>query len=251
MAEQIVSVNDVELCVAVDGEPDAPPLVLLNGAYSNLHSWTPVLPQLLQHFRLIRHDWRGSGRSSGGARPDYNFPQYADDLAAILDHLEVARVGVCGLAYGARTAARFALNYPERVERLALYDVSLDQPVDQELQGAGNAKAKALRDEAGLPSVERELAWFEHVHQKEAMRSLTAHRNQPDPTDELADCTIPTSVVCGRQDVNLPEAERIAGLMPDARLEIIEMAGHGSIYSRPELVARHMIEFFSTPATPR
>jgi 3-oxoadipate enol-lactonase len=243
VTERVLPIHGVELNVAVDGEPDATPLALLNGAYSNLHSWTPVMPQLLERFRVIRHDWRGSGRSSGGARADYGFPQYADDLAAILDHLEIPRAVVCGLAYGARTAARFALRHPGRTELLALYDVSLDQPVDQELQRAGNAEAKALRDAAGLASVERDPAWFEHEHQKEAMRSLTAHRDQPDPTPELAMLQIPTLVVCGRQDVNLGEAQRIADILPDAEYRILEMAGHGSTFSRPDLVAEYLIDF--------
>ncbi len=46
---------------------------------------------------------------------------------------------------------------------------------------------------------------------------------------------MPTLVVCGRQDVNLPEAQRIAGLVPDAELHVMEMTGHGSVFSRPDL----------------
>ena len=170
-------------------------------------------------------------------------PQYADDLAGLLDQLELPRVTVGGLAYGARTAARFALRYPDRVERLALFDVSLAQPVDQALQKLGNQEAKALRDAAGLSSPKVERSWFEHDDSKEAMRSLTAHRDQPDPTEELASLDVPTLIACGRQDVNLPEAERIAALVPDARLEIIEMAGHGSHLSRPDVVAQLLIDF--------
>ncbi len=240
---ELVPIGDVQLRVAVDGDESAPPLVLLNGAGCNLESWAPVMPRWRERFRVIRHDWRGTGGSSGGARPDYTFPQYSDDLAGILDHLEVPEAIVCGLAYGARTAARFALRHRGRVKLLALYDVSLDQPVDQKLQHAGNAEARALRGAAGLPVVERDPAWFAHDHQKEAMRSLTAHRDQPDPTDELADLDVPTLVACGRQDVNLPEAERIARILPNARLEIMEMTGHGSIFSRPGLVAELLIDF--------
>ena len=247
MPEQNLSIHGVRLRVAVDGDPGATPLALLNGAYSNLESWTPVMARLLERFRVIRHDWRGTGRSTGGARADYSFPRYADDLAAILDHLAVPSAIVCGLAYGARTAARFALRHPHRVQRLALFDVSLDQPVDQALQREGNAKAKALRDAAGLPAVARDPAWFEHDHQKEALRSLTAHRHQPDPTGELAHLDIPTLVACGRQDVNLPEATRIAHTLPHARFEILEMAGHGSLFSRPDLVAQLLIDFADAP----
>ncbi|MDD9947439.1 MAG: alpha/beta hydrolase [Myxococcales bacterium] len=243
MDECFLDVNGVRLRVCLDGHPNATPLALVNGAYSNVTSWTPVMEPLAARYRVIRHDWRGTGKSSGGPRADYTFPQYADDLAGILDRLDVPRVVLCGLAYGARTAARFALRHPGRVKKLALFDVSLDQPVDQELQKVGNQKAKALRDAAGLRSPERAPEFFAHDHPKEAMRSLTAHRDQPDPTGELAACTIPTLVACGRQDVNLSEAERIAGVLPNAELRIMEMAGHGSQFSRPDLVAQYLIEF--------
>ena len=243
MDERFFDINGVRLRVRLDGALDSPPLVLVNGAFSNLESWTPVMEPLSARFRVIRHDWRGTGKSTGGPREAYNFPQYADDLAAILDLLGLERVALCGLAYGARVAARFALRYPQRLTKLALFDVSLDEPVDQQLQKAGNLQAQALREAAGLPTPARDAAFFEHDDPKEAMRSLTAHRDQPDPTDELRSCSIPTLVACGRQDVNLPQAERIAGLLPDAQLKILEMAGHGSQFSRPDLVAEYLLEF--------
>lgn len=244
MTRSTLELDDgVQLAFAVDGQADQPTLALVNGALTNLDVFTPAMPQLAARFRVVRHDWRGSGASSGGPRASYRFEQYADDLARLLDHVGVERAVICGMAYGARTAARFALRYPERVSLLALYDVSLDQPVDQTLQQAGNAEAKRLREQAGVPEPERSRAWFEHADRKEALRSLTAHVNQPDPTAELAAVTIPTLVACGRQDVNLPEAERIAGLMPDAELAVMEMTGHGSVLSRPDLFAELLIDF--------
>ena len=244
MTEHLITVApEVRLRVAVDGEPGRPPLVLINGAFCNLNVWTPAMPALLQRFLVVRHDWRGTGKSSKGPRADYTFARYADDLLAVLDHLGIERPLVCGMAYGARTAARFALRHPARLAALALYDVSLDQPVDQSLQAAGNAEAKRLRTEAGLAQVAVDRAWYAHDDEREAMRSLTAHRDQPDPTPELHALRLPTLVVCGRQDVNLPEAERIAAIVPGAELQIMEMTGHGSVLSRPELFVQLLVAF--------
>jgi 3-oxoadipate enol-lactonase len=233
----------VSLRVALDGNPEQPPLALVNGAFLNLHAWTPVLQALCARFYVLRHDWRGTGASDSGPRASYNFPQYADDLRALLDHFGMQRVLVCGMAYGARTAARFALRHPERAALLALYDVSLDQPVDQALQAKGNEEAYRLRQEAGLVSPRMDPAWRAHADTREAMRTLTAHRDQPDPTPELAQVTVPTLVACGRQDVNLPEAQRIANILPHADLHIMEMTGHGSVQSRPDVFAQLLIEF--------
>lgn len=230
-----LGVGDLRLHVAVDGERGALPLALLNGALCNLESWAPALEALAKRYLVIRHDGRGNGQSSGGPRAEYRFERYADDLLAILDHLAVERALICGMAYGARTAARFALRHPDRVRLLALYDVSLAEPVDQALQRDGNREARALRQGAGLAEVERRPEWFAHADEREARRSLTAHAGQPDPTPELAGLRVPTLVVCGRQDVNLGESQRIAALVPDAELHVMEMTGHGSVFSRPDL----------------
>ena len=245
MAEHTIEVRGVSLRVATDGEPTRPALVLINGAFSNFGVWTPAMPLLTDRFFVVRHDWRGTGQSSGGPRASYTFVDYADDLAALLDALGVARAIVWGMAYGARVAARFALRQPERTALLALYDVSLAAPVDQALQRAGNAEAKRLREQAGLPSVTVDRSWYEHADTREAMRSTTAHERFPDPTDELRALHIPTLIACGRQDVNLPEAERIAALMPDAELHVMEMTGHGSVLSRPALCVELLCDFVS------
>jgi len=243
VADSCIEVDGVALRVAVDGDRRAPALALVNGAFSNLESFSPAMPELVKHFCVVRHDLRGTGRSAPGAREDYRFDRYADDLRGILDALDIERPVVCGMAYGARTAARFALRHPERLSLLALYDVSLAQPVDQALQREGNEQAKQLRAEAGLPEPVRKREWFEHVDRREAGRALTAHQGQPDPTPELAELAHPTLVVCGRQDVNLAEAERIAGVLPDAELRIMEMTGHGSVLSRPDLFVELLLDF--------
>src|SRR5262252_3790869 len=128
MTEDRVRVDEgVSLRVALDGDPRNPPLALVNGAFMNLHSWTPALQALSTRFRVLRHDWRGTGASDKGPRASYTFPQFADDVLALLDHFGIERPLLCGMAYGARTAARFALGHPRRLSLLALYDVSLDQ----------------------------------------------------------------------------------------------------------------------------
>jgi 3-oxoadipate enol-lactonase len=243
-SEHRVRVSDgVNLRVRLDGDPSHPPLALVNGAFLNLDSWTPALAALSEHFHVLRHDWRGTGGSDKGPRASYAFPQYADDLLALLDHFGVERPLVCGMAYGARTAARFALRHPQRLSLLALYDVSLDQPVDQALQAKGNEEAFRLREAAGLRSPRIDPAWREHGDAREALRTLTAHRDQPDPTPELAHVRHPTLVGCGRQDVNLAEAQRIAATLPNAELNIMEMTGHGSVLSRPDLFVELLVDF--------
>jgi pimeloyl-ACP methyl ester carboxylesterase len=69
MAIRFVEVGVVRLRVAVDGAAEAPVLALINGALTNLLVWTPVLERFGERFRVVRHDVRGNGGSSGGLNP--------------------------------------------------------------------------------------------------------------------------------------------------------------------------------------
>ena len=243
MIEHLILSKGAALHVVVDGPADAPCLALLNVARSNLGVHNPMLSYLGEQFRIVRHDGRGTGRSGGGERADYNFETYADDLASILDVLEIPSAIVCGSAYGARTAARFALRHAGRAHLLALFDVSLDQPVDQTRQRDLMTEARRMRDKAALESPALDRAWFAHRDEREAGRSLTAHVGQRDPTPELASMRTPTLVACGRQDMNLVEAERIAAVLPDAEFHVMEMTSHPAIMSRPALAAELLVDF--------
>jgi len=243
MDERRITAGGVEHRVVVEGPETAPTIALINPAQCNLGVYSPLMPRLRERFGVVRYDFRGTGGTDGGARADYNFQRYADDLAEIFDALGIERAIVVGSAYGARTAARFALRHPKRIALLALFDVALSPPVDQGKQRELMLEARRLRDEAGIGSPELDRAWFEHRHPKEALRSLTAHVRFADPTEEMATVQIPTLVACGRQDMNLVEAQRIAVLMPDAELQVMEMTSHPAVMSRPLAMADLLLDF--------
>ena len=104
-----------------------PPLVLLHGFPQNHRCWIPVLPHLAERFRCILPDLRGYGDSD--APPDdeahtvYAKRRMADDVVAILDALGLDRAHLAGHDRGARAAYRFALDHPDRLDRLAILEV--------------------------------------------------------------------------------------------------------------------------------
>ncbi|AZY51341.1 3-oxoadipate enol-lactonase [Bordetella avium] len=111
--------SQVRLYYVVDGPADAPALVLSNSLGTNADMWARQVPALAHHFRVVRYDTRGHGRSSV---PDgeYCFEQLAGDVVELLDHLGVARAHFCGLSMGGPTGLTLALNHPERIDRLVL-----------------------------------------------------------------------------------------------------------------------------------
>lgn len=235
LSQQFVTANGLQFHYALDGEATNPTLALVNMASHNLTCWEPVLDGLLKKFRVLRFDIRGTGKSGWGADVEFTFAQYADDLAAIMEALKISRAFVLGVAYGARTAAQFALRHPDKLTALGLFDVALTPPVEQTGQRELGAQARKLLEQAGEPAVSMRKSWRFYEDRDAALKAHTAHKNEPDASKLLGELDAPVLVACGRQDMNLAEAERIAHSIPGSQFHIMEMTGHGSPFFRPDL----------------
>jgi 3-oxoadipate enol-lactonase len=106
-----------------DGPGDAPVLLLSNSLGTTHGMWEPQLQALTEHFRVLRYDRRGHGRSEVPTGP-YSMADLAGDVIELLDSLELERVSYCGLSIGGMDAMWNAANAPERIERLALCSTS-------------------------------------------------------------------------------------------------------------------------------
>ncbi len=235
LSNDFIVAGDTSFHYALDGDPANPVLALVNPASHNLTCWEPVLDGLLQHFQVLRFDIRGTGKSGWGDDDGFTFSRYADDLAAILAELGIGNAFVLGVAYGARTAARFAIRHPDKLIALGLFDVALTPPVERAGQRALGAEARELLKQAGEPEVASRKSWRFYEDRGAALRAHTAHQMEEDTSEMLGDLEVPVLVACGRQDMNLAEAERIAGAIPGSEFRIMEMTGHGSPFYRPGL----------------
>lgn len=242
-SNQFLDAGGIRFHYAFEGTNGHPVLALINMASHNLTCWEIVLPPLLEHFRVLRFDIRGTGKSGWGDDAAFTFPQYADDLAGIMDALEIDRAFVLGVAYGARTAAQFALRHPARLTALGLFDVALKPPVEQTGQRELGRQARDLLAATGEPAVALEKSWRFYEDRDAALKAHTAHQHEPDMTHALAHIAVPVLVACGRQDMNLAEAERIAAEIPGSTFSVMEMTGHGSPFFRPGLFVRLIVDF--------
>jgi 3-oxoadipate enol-lactonase len=109
----------VRLHYELSGSGSHPTLVLSNSLGSNLSMWDPQMPLLTSHFRVLRYDTRGHGRSSIPAGP-YSIDQLARDVLALLDQLRFDRVHFCGLSMGGSTGMWLGINEPGRLHKLVL-----------------------------------------------------------------------------------------------------------------------------------
>jgi 3-oxoadipate enol-lactonase len=119
---RVVDVNGVGLAVAVSGEPDASPVVLLHGGGADKSTWDGTAPALARRHRVYAIDLRGFGDSD---RPgDYSFELMRDDVSGLMETLGADRYAAVGHSMGGTVAWLLAQRHPERVSHLVAVDTA-------------------------------------------------------------------------------------------------------------------------------
>ncbi len=120
-----VRCNDVALSVHRAGRGE--PLLLLHGFPQNHMCWERVAPQLARHYDIIIPDLRGYGESEAppneSGNVTYSKRTMAQDIADLLTVLAIQRANVLGHDRGARVAYRFALDHPNRINKLGIIEI--------------------------------------------------------------------------------------------------------------------------------
>lgn len=111
----------------VDGPEDAPWIVLSNSLGANLHMWDDQMPLLTQHYRVLRYDVRGHGKSAAPDGP-YTFDDLMGDVLGLMDAHQIGRADYMGLSMGAMTGMGLAIHHPRRFRRMVLCDGRADAP---------------------------------------------------------------------------------------------------------------------------
>jgi len=191
-----------------------------------------------------------------------------DDLTRMARDCLAAHPGplaVAGHSMGARVAMEMARLAPERITRLALLDTGI-HPLGEGERARRDDIVRFAHEHGMAALARRWLPGMVHEpnQKKPALmqtltdmvlrktpglheRQITALVNRPDAAAYLAEITCPVLLVVGRQDQWSPVAqhEAMLELLPDARLEIIENAGHFAPLEQPEAVARLLAGFLS------
>jgi pimeloyl-ACP methyl ester carboxylesterase len=251
-------VNGARLYYEASGE--GPVVVLLQGGQLPLEMWDDQFHELADHFRVIRYDVRGFGRSSPMQGPY----AHRDDLHAFLRSQGVERASLVGLSLGGGIAIDFSLEHPEVVEKLVLVGPGLSGFKFSEDRGAwidSMRVAWTTRD-----STRMALLWLQSDYMKPAMRdsalasklrSLTVRNAsnwvqpdsdrviQPPAIGRLSEIRVPTLVILGGLDT--PDIKAITDTLvraiPGARRVVIDDAGHMVNMEKPTEFSRAVLPF--------
>jgi 3-oxoadipate enol-lactonase len=105
--------------VEIEGRDDAPALMLSNSLGTDLHMWDDQVSDFAKHFRVVRYDRRGHGKS-GTTKGPYSFDRFGRDIIAILDALNIKTMNWCGLSMGGMDGQWLGANAADRVSKLVL-----------------------------------------------------------------------------------------------------------------------------------
>lgn len=254
------------------------PIVFVHGLLVDGRLWDGVAERLSDRFRCLVPDWpMGSHRIALGPGADLSPPGLARTVVAFMDALGVERATVVGNDTGGAVSQLVAAHHPERVERLVLtncdtfehfppFPFSLMPPLAR-LPGGMAALAAPFRIGAVARATYGLLAkrpippelvasWLEPTLRDPAVRdnarAVTAgvdKRYTLEAAERLRGFERPVRLAWAREDrfFKLSQAERLAALVPDGRVEPISDARTFVALDRPERVAELVGEFAAEP----
>ena len=112
------TVRDIAMHYEIEGAGD--PLVLIPYLSADHACYAFQTPEYSKHFTCVAVDLRGAGTTDKPAGP-YSTEQSADDVAGLMDALDIGRAHIAGVSFGAAAGMWLAAKYPERVASLSLH----------------------------------------------------------------------------------------------------------------------------------
>jgi len=275
----LMPIRDVSLFVKVIGH--GYPMALLHGGPGLDHTSLLSFRSSGEYFTLVFYDHRCNGRSVGAEASTMTWDNLTADAEALRQALGFDRWAVLGHSFGGMVALEYALRYPQSLSHLVLLDTCADSrwvqenaPAELAKRGYSPSTVEAARRFYNGQIAPNEMmssvmkftgAYYHHLsplqlaHEaimgfrvKARPEALIFGHNQLLPgwtvMDRLGEINIPTLVMAGRDDFLFPpeHQEELAAGIPNARLEIIERAGHNPQSEQPKEVNEIVRRFLST-----
>jgi len=255
-------------------------LLLIMGLAADSTAWLFQIPEFSKHYRTISFDNRGVGRSSKPKGP-YSIHQMADEAAAVLDNLGIARAHVVGVSMGGMIAQELVLRHPDKVRGLVLACTypepgrNVEEHLQMSVQQFGGKISAGGDIEIDFSAV-NPMMFFQQMlpnvfnpefiatelpkliqvfsgalqygFSLEAILGQVAAVMSHDATDRLHQIKVPTLVLTGDADRLVPphNSDILADRIPGAKLVKIPGGSHGFNFETPDLFNRTVLDFLAT-----
>ena len=262
---QYAEVNGINLYYETHGR--GRPLILLHGGLGSGEMFGPVLPQLAERHQVVTVDLQGHGRTADIDRP-LDAVLMAGDIAALIDHLQLATPDVVGYSLGGGVAFHTAAKYPAKVRRLVMVSANIrPDAIYAEMraqQGQVNAAAVEFMKDTPMYQLYQRVAPRPQDFPRLLDKIGAAMSKYFDFAEEVRSLQVPTMVVAADADMAPPShyvevfnlldgGLRDGGWMGEGRpkgghaLAILPGLTHYNIFSSP-LFASATLAFLDSPA---
>jgi pimeloyl-ACP methyl ester carboxylesterase len=234
---------------------ETPPIVLMHGAGGDHLYWPPEVRRFPRH-RVFALDLPGHGKSEG--RGQQSVLAYASCVIEWLQSLNLPRAVFFGHSMGAAIAMHLAIDHPEYVLGLGLLGAGARLPVPAEIladavsattfhKAVEGIHALAFSPQAGSRLVELAASRMAEIRPSVLHGDFLACEAF-NVTEQLGRILQPTLILCGVEDQITPPrySQFLAGLIPNARLEIVIQAGHMVMLEQPQVVAGLLTQFLES-----
>ncbi|HRE18464.1 MAG TPA: alpha/beta hydrolase [Rhodocyclaceae bacterium] len=247
------NINGRNIYHELHGEGEAI-VTVLNGLTMSTVAWAALVKDFAPHTRILLLDLCGQGQSDRPDEPIYPLARQASDVAGLLDHLGIAKTNLIGLSYGGVVAQHFALNHPEKLNKLILtdtlaYNDEVNQKLGDVLEEAQEVGGSGLRFRvmlpitfgnnfikaaaALLPTMEAASIAFPWS----AVKSLIAGTMTHDLREQHKNIKAETLMIVGEDDRFTPihHARMIANAIPGCKLRILPGLAHAAPIEGPHI----------------
>jgi pimeloyl-ACP methyl ester carboxylesterase len=235
------------------GDPDHPPLLLIQGLGAHMLGWHADLCRQIADagFHVLRFDNRDVGQSQKFPQGGYTLADMANDTAGLLTALDIPAAHIVGQSMGGMVAQQLALDHPTRVLTLALIYTAprMDFIAGRDLVDERTQRPRARdRDEAialyldneavcASPGYAQDIPWLRELggqmYDRDydpdgILRQVEALDNSPDRTPRLHRITVPTTILHGDGDRLIdPDGSKVMHeLIADSKLTVYPGMGH-------------------------
>lgn len=253
--DRFITLNGLRLHYLDWGSPDKQPFLMLHGIGRVAHSFDHIAPHFDKDYHVIAIDMRGHGDSAWSPEGAYLVEDYAKDLAAFVEQLNLRNVVLLGNSTGGRVVQVYAGMHPERVAKLVVEDVGPERTneiasgfarrVEQEDKGwASEDELVASLMRGGTVSEELQRN-YAHFGSKQRADGRIVWKRDPNlvkgfvPTElwaQVLKIKCPTIYILGGASTIVPPAtqQRLRESLPDVQIVTMPKLGHYPHQEAPE-----------------
>jgi pimeloyl-ACP methyl ester carboxylesterase len=246
-------------------EGSGPAVLLLHGTASSLHTWEPWVEILKDSFTCISVDLPAFGLTGPSANDDYSLDMYNSFITTLMNNLSIDSFHIAGNSLGGYFAWNYALDNPERVNKLVLIasagfpgkPSSLSKLINNPILAPLLTKI-SVRSlvEKNLKEVQYDdsritdelIDRYYHMSLREGNRRALVARakgTRRNRTDQLSNLEEPTLLMWGEEDPWIPmaSAHKFDDAIPNSRIISYEKVGHIPMEEKPVISAKDAIAF--------